>query len=694
MAAHVLCVDDDRHLCQILQKALAGGGYRVSTAFDGDEALSVTAAEGVDLVLLDLMLPKRDGFEVLEAMRSAGSPCADVPVLLMSDCRPTPEYQKRARSLGAQALLTKPVPLDALLERVKRYLKSPPPRVEKKGKKKSGAKKPPLAGSLAELAFPHLLHQLHGLRATGVLLLANGKRRKAIQLRDGYPVAVKSNLIGECLGNHLVRKGRISKDLMQESLQRMQRGEGLQGQILVAMQVLDEKEVSAALRAQAEEKLFEVFAWKTGRFKLEIGGRLQRGNALALERSPANVILEGIRSRFPLERIDRHLRANAARAIARVESPFYRFQEVDLTGEEEAVLGGLDGRTKVGDFAKADERLRRTIYGLLVAELLQLRDAPARQKAAAEVGATERARAGKPAAKSARKSARKSPRKSGARAERTDARSARVATTPARPVPSATAAKPSPPVPASEPEEDRTLRTELASTAERLRGLDYFQVLGVAEDVDDERARSAYEDLAQRFHPDRYAGASDTVRQLADEVFQLISQAHEALADKKSRSDYALERQMGERRAAEREQGRRALDAETQFQKGEALLRQRDFEGALIYFGKAVERHSEEGEYHAYYGWCLHLCHPDNAVIVEEAIEHVQRGTKLARDREKPYLFLGRLYKVVGRGAAAEKMFTRAVQIRPDCVEAMRELRLINLRRQKSKGLIGRLFRR
>ena len=43
---------------------------------------------------------------------------------------------------------------------------------------------------------------------------------------------------------------------------------------------------------------------------------------------------------------------------------------------------------------------------------------------------------------------------------------------------------------------------------------------------------------------------------------------------------------------------------------------------------------------------------------------------------------------------AAEQMFTRAVQISPDCVEAMRELRLINMRRDKSKGLIGRLFRR
>jgi lipopolysaccharide biosynthesis regulator YciM len=80
--------------------------------------------------------------------------------------------------------------------------------------------------------------------------------------------------------------------------------------------------------------------------------------------------------------------------------------------------------------------------------------------------------------------------------------------------------------------------------------------------------------------------------------------------------------------------------------------------------------------------------------MVEEAIEHVKRGARLARDREKPFLFLGRLYKVIGKVTRAERMFTRAVQIQPGCVEALRELRLINLRKERSKGLIKRMLRR
>jgi hypothetical protein len=80
--------------------------------------------------------------------------------------------------------------------------------------------------------------------------------------------------------------------------------------------------------------------------------------------------------------------------------------------------------------------------------------------------------------------------------------------------------------------------------------------------------------------------------------------------------------------------------------------------------------------------------------MVAEAMEHVKRGLKLASHREKPYLFLGRLHKAVGHVEQAERMFMRAVSLEPECLEAIRELRLIQMRREKSKGLIGRLFRK
>ncbi len=144
----------------------------------------------------------------------------------------------------------------------------------------------------------------------------------------------------------------------------------------------------------------------------------------------------------------------------------------------------------------------------------------------------------------------------------------------------------------------------------------------------------------------------------------------------------------------ELEEGQRALKAELEFQKGVVCLKKKIYAQAAAHFEQAVQAYPEEGEYHAYYGWSLYLQDPDAPGRLKEALDRVLLGRKLAPGRQKPYLFLGRLYKAAGRVQLAEKMFTRAVQLDPDCVESLRELRLLNMRREKSKGLVRRIFRR
>jgi tetratricopeptide (TPR) repeat protein len=244
------------------------------------------------------------------------------------------------------------------------------------------------------------------------------------------------------------------------------------------------------------------------------------------------------------------------------------------------------------------------------------------------------------------------------------------------------------------PEEDRKLRSDLAAVADRLRGKSYFEALEVEENATAQEIDAAYERLARKAHPDHYTNASEAVRQLADDVFQLLSRARDTIVDQRRRREYLAERKQGKRDAAKEVQNQKAVQAEVDFQQGELLLRRRDYERALAHFSRAREARPREGEYLAHYAWSLYLCTPDNATVVQEALAHMRRAVKMARDQEKPYLFLGRLCKVVGEGSAAERMFTRAVQIKPDCVEAMRELRLINMRRDKGRGLIGRLLRR
>ncbi|MCG8587786.1 MAG: response regulator [Proteobacteria bacterium] len=635
MSSTLLCVDDDRNLCGILENALAGEGYRVLSAHDGEQGLRLIAEESPELLIVDPSLPKLDGFTMLERLRNLEASVSGAPVLLLCGGRLTDDAKRRAKQLGVAAVLNKPVPLEMLVRHVAANLKDASP---------SGAAAdadedldPVLSGKLRDLSFPHLLHHLHGLRATGVLLLATGKKRKAIQVRDGYPVAVKSNMVNECLGNLLVRLGLLTDAQLQESIDRMQRGGGLQGEILVAMHVLSEEEISGALRRQAAEKLYEIFTWSDGRFKFEIGERLKRANALALSDNPASIIVAGVRRRFRLEAVDRFLREHGAQYVVPGGTDFFRNQAIDLTPGEYEFLSGLDGTRQLKGLTSAPEAVRRLLYALIVTEMLELRDQPVPQP--------KRRVAAEPAADD------------GGGGE-------------------------------------RDVRAELAARAEKLRGLNYFQMLELKQDANAGAVASAFERIAPRFHPDVYRQASQAVRQLADEVYKLLQEASETLQDPRRRREYELELKKGERREAERRAGEQALEAEIAFQKGEAKLKARDYEGALASFGEALQRFPDEGVYHAHYGWALYLCHPEEGNMIREAVEHVKRGAQLARDHEKPYLFLGRLYKVVGREAAAEKMFTRCVQIQPDCVEAMRELRLINMRREKGKGLIGRLLRR
>ncbi len=659
MGGTVLCVDNDRNLCEILAKALRSEGYRVATAHDGDTALVAIERIKPNLVLLDLILPKRDGFAVLEALRGMPAPLSKLPVVLISGCSPTPEYTRRAETLGAAALLRKPVSLENLLAAVARELGQAPRKPTQRAAAVDGDAG--LSGEFDQLPFAALLHHLHGLRATGVLHLSSERKRKWLRLRDGYPIAVRSNLVNECLGNHLVRAGRITASELAESRKRMKGGQ-LQGEILVAMDLLSEDEVASSLRLQAEEKLFEIFGWPNGSFRFESGGDLQRANELSLERSPANLILEGVRTRLPVERIDAYLASHSHCMLGLAESPFYRFQEVDLDAAQQKLVRSLERQRRLAEFIGAEENVRQTVYALIAAGTLELRG-----EVAAKAGA-----AGKVAQKTVK------PAK--------PAQATQVAARPARMAPLREVVR-------QQPTED-SKSAELAALAQRFRGKNPFQILDVPETADEQQVEAAYGRLCERTHPDRVSHSNQAVKVLAAEVFALVAKAYETLIDPRRRQGYLLDMKKADRDAAEREVGKRALEAEMQFQQGDAALRARDYGVALRCFGRALELYPDEGEYHAHYGWTLHLSHPSDPAMASEAMEHVQRALKLAPDREKPYLFMGRLCKAIGRADVAEKMFARALKIQPECLDALRELRLINMRREKGKGLIGRLLRR
>lgn len=114
----LLIVEDDRLLSQALARSLADA-YDIDQAFDGEEGLFYAAQDVYDLVVLDVMLPERDGFSVLDALRERD---VRTPVLMLTAKGTTADKLRGLRS-GADDYLTKPFDRDELLARIEAILR-------------------------------------------------------------------------------------------------------------------------------------------------------------------------------------------------------------------------------------------------------------------------------------------------------------------------------------------------------------------------------------------------------------------------------------------------------------------------------------------------------------------------------------------------------------------------------------------
>ena len=117
--ARLLVVEDEQTILELLSGSLRFAGFEVMTAASGAEALRAVAASRPDLVLLDIMMPDGDGFEVLGRIRSSGP---DVPVIFLT-ARDGVRERVAGLALGGDDYITKPFSLDELLERIRAVLR-------------------------------------------------------------------------------------------------------------------------------------------------------------------------------------------------------------------------------------------------------------------------------------------------------------------------------------------------------------------------------------------------------------------------------------------------------------------------------------------------------------------------------------------------------------------------------------------
>jgi len=115
---HILVVDDDPAIIRLLCTNLKARGYKVSTAMDGEESLEAVEKDFVDLIILDLMMPKIDGVEVCRRIRE----WSNVPIVVLS-ARGDEKDKVKCLELGADDYLTKPFGIAELMARIKTALR-------------------------------------------------------------------------------------------------------------------------------------------------------------------------------------------------------------------------------------------------------------------------------------------------------------------------------------------------------------------------------------------------------------------------------------------------------------------------------------------------------------------------------------------------------------------------------------------
>ncbi len=624
MAKRIYLIEDDPAFRRLLEQALRQLGYEVQSFCAAEPALDALLDHPAQLVIVAPGIPGLSGTEACLALRQHNA-TQGLPVLLLERLR---EGEEQDPSLPTRHL-ARPFSLTEFLRMVHAMIGPAPV---------GGAKAGDFQGELSVAPLPQLLHAFYSLRSTGLLHLEQGTVHKVLYLRDGYPIFARSNLVRECLGQMLVRQGRISLAECEESLCRAKASGRLQGTELLDMGLLSPQQLHQALQDQAREKVLEVFTWPGGSWRF-LPAKDFRKEITAIDLSPASLILQGLRRGIPAGCLEMILLQHQDRYLLPTDNPLYRFQEIDLDEGDAETWAACDGTRTLQEILLQKPFQRRSreqlLAALLLAEMLESLDLPLQ---VAEV----------------------------------------------------------PGLDLFQHAQTRLRRETFLAEYERLMPLDHFALLDVDERTDAATIRKAYFALVKRLHPDHYhqSGFSPELMSKVVDLFQRVSDAYAVLTDPARRQKYLASRQ-GIPASDSNDIGD-ILRAEEAFQKGCVLLRRKLYPEAFETLKWACELQSQEPEYLTAYAWALFKAHPDQVPRRFEARELLLRSADLNPRHDLTHLYLGYLLQADGQDKPAERAFEMAIQCNPNNHDALRELRLCGLRREQSatgKGFFDRLRR-
>jgi DNA-binding response OmpR family regulator/tetratricopeptide (TPR) repeat protein len=683
MAGYVLIVESEAELQRQIGTALREVGFELHAEAEAAWAKRTVGTRVPDVVVVDTRLTDGDGFAFADELRQAPETRATPIVFVASTHRGVSHRAEARRRFAPADYLPTPLNLGQLGPLVaelaargsaavpsvdvdlsdqvtppltpKESLRDPAQQRERRDVERSAkslaadADDAELHGTLKRTPFARLIQRLYAKRATGSLLLLRDTTKKIVIFAEGYPVSVRSNVLGETLGRILLEKRLITSEILAESVSRMQKEKRHQGEILVEMGALSPFNLERALVDQVEAKLFEVFSWSDGKFMFQTGDVAVEQRRL--ERSPAATILEGIRLHYDEARLQAVLEKYAHQYPGLTSDPLLRLQDMTSDPVELAFIQSIDGTRQLEVIleraAISRDKARLLLVALSEAGMIQRQETTARKKGAAPV----------------------------------------VPPVASMPVLGAPAAPPLTSAPLASGQLSMMLQT--------VRTQDHFWALDVERDAPAADIDRAYEALARSFHADRYRLAPEEDRKAAQEIFDKLAEAHRTLRDPTKRKSYLAKlTRSGDdgRDEAPAERGDRARSptpappssasaaspsttaARALYEVGLDHLRARRHHEAVEALRQAARLVPNEADFRAALGWALFRQAPADARAGRAAVAELRRALQLDERHRAAAQHLAEIYAQTGQPDLAVQELERLLAIDPAATEVAEEL--------------------
>ncbi|MFN7182284.1 MAG: response regulator transcription factor [Planctomycetota bacterium] len=120
----ILVIDDDIDFLEWLKIGLTSQGYKVFTATTGKDGLNILKNNEINLIVLDILLPDIDGFELIKKLKMDEKPNKKIPILAVTGVYKEAEYKQKGFSLGVDDFITKPFSYKFLAAKVKKLLET------------------------------------------------------------------------------------------------------------------------------------------------------------------------------------------------------------------------------------------------------------------------------------------------------------------------------------------------------------------------------------------------------------------------------------------------------------------------------------------------------------------------------------------------------------------------------------------